>query len=355
MKRHTDTGHSRGAATAQAPRQPAGVLFLMAMLEPLASSHSRVLNHAPKHDGRYDVMESVREVATVQGDRAEAAIDERAPATSETPAAKVAGEVEVEVEVEAGEREDAAQGNAPAAPDPEVEGVVRATKQRQRRRRHIFTEYEDKLLMKVLDRRPGERKKELERLAGLFGVPYLTLRHRFYTVIKRRASEGPAGTVTEVMEHAEETVTAGPPQGQQIEESQVRPAQDPMEELLTLPARVERIEKRLSGMLDLKGFIDRLIDINRQLDREQQLLEELAQKEREIQRMREEMQKKVQRINAREEELSDLYSQLETTLHQFMNLSSIDKLKVLGDFTVKVETVIDRFGNVIRRRPVVVP
>ncbi|MEW6104806.1 MAG: hypothetical protein AB1563_00340 [Bacillota bacterium] len=302
-------------------------------------------------------MESVREVATVQGDRVEAEVDEKAPATSGTPAAKVAGEVkaevEVEVEAEASEREDAVQENAPAAPDPEVEGVTRATK--QRRRRHIFTEYEDKLLMKVLDRRPGERKKELERLASLFGVPYLTLRHRFYTVIKRRASEGSAGTVTEVMEHAEETVTAEPPQGQQIQESQARPAQDPMEELLTLPARVERIEKRLSGMLDLKGFIDRLIDINRQLDREQQLLEELAQKEREIQRMREEMQKKVQRINAREEELSDLYSQLETTLHQFMNLSSIDKLKVLGDFTVKVETVIDRFGNVIRRRPVVVP
>ncbi|NLG80320.1 MAG: hypothetical protein GX492_10960 [Firmicutes bacterium] len=294
-------------------------------------------------------MESVREVATVQGDRVEAKVDERAPATSGIPAAKVAGQVEVE----ASEHGDAVQENAPAAPDPEVEGVARATK--QRRRRHIFTEYEDKLLMKVLDRRPGERKRELERLASLFGVPYLTLRHRFYTVIKRRASEGSIGTLTEVMEDTEETVTAGPSQGQQIEESQGRPAQDPMEELLTLPARVERIEKRLSGMLDLKGFIDRLIDINRQLDREQQLLEELAQKEREIQRMREEMQKKVQRINAREEELSDLYSQLETTLHQFMNLSSIDKLKVLGDFTVKVETVIDRFGNVIRRRPVVVP
>ncbi|MGE5592831.1 MAG: hypothetical protein ACM3X3_03995 [Betaproteobacteria bacterium] len=311
-------------------------------------------------------MESVREVAAVQGDM-----------------------VEVEGRLEAGGREGRVQETlaaspVPASPDLGLEAGVEAAAgtavevevdtgveartaegarganqgRRQRRKRHIFTEYEDKLLMKVLERRPGERKQELERLASLFGVPYLTLRHRFYTVIKRKVSEGPTGptTVTEVMERAEEAVTARPSQQpQEAGEGRARPALDPMEELLTLPGRVERIEKRLSGMLDLKGFIDRLIDINRQLDREQQLLEELAQKERELQRMREEMQKKVQRINEREEELNDLYSQLEMTLHQFMNLSSIDKLKVLGDFTVKVETVIDRFGNVIRRRPVVVP
>jgi hypothetical protein len=60
-------------------------------------------------------------------------------------------------------------------------------------------------------------------------------------------------------------------------------------------------------------------------------------------------------MKAREEELDDLYTQLEVTLHQFMNLSSIDKLKVLGDFTIKIETVVDRFGNIVRRRPIVVP
>ncbi|MEW6226943.1 MAG: hypothetical protein AB1700_02465 [Bacillota bacterium] len=228
---------------------------------------------------------------------------------------------------------------------------------RPRRKRHIFTEYEDKLLMKVLERRPGERKQELERLSNLFAVPYLTLRHRFYTVIKRKQVSGLLKTSTEEVEQTMETVAPAPTLTgvRELEEEQARSPRDPMEELLTLPARVERIEKRLHGMLDLKGFIDRLIDINRQLDREQELLEELAQKEREIERMREEMQKKIQRINAREEELDDLYKQLETTLHQFMNLSSIDKLKVLGDFTIKIETVIDRFGNVVRRRPIVVP
>ncbi len=293
-------------------------------------------------------MESVREVATVRGDRVEAeASDEDTQATLETVATQVAAEVE------ASGPEDAAQESAPAAPGQTAGDAPRAT--RQRRKRHIFTEYEDKLLMKVLEKRPGERKQELERLSGLFGVPYLTLRHRFYTVIKRTTSQGPAGSTTEVTECAGGIVTSAPVETREVAEDRARTVQDPMQELLTLPARVERIEKRLSGMLDLKGFIDRLIDINRQLDREQQLLEELAQKEREIQRMREEIQKKIQRITAREEELDDLYNQLETTLHQFMNLSSIDKLKVLGDFTIKIETVIDRFGNVIRRRPIVVP
>ncbi|HHY31519.1 MAG TPA: hypothetical protein GX515_00645 [Firmicutes bacterium] len=311
-------------------------------------------------------MESVREVTTVQSDmaevetrlearsresRAQEALAASPVAASPDPGLNAGMEPIAGTAVEA--EENAATG--PRAPEGARGG---SQGRRQRRKRHIFTEYEDKLLMKVLERRPGERKQELERLASLFGVPYLTLRHRFYTVIKRKVSEGPAGptAVTEVVERAEEAVTARPSQQtQDAGEGLARPALDPMEELLTLPGRVERIEKRLSGMLDLKGFIDRLIDINRQLDREQQLLEELAQKEREIQRMKEEMQKKIQRINEREEELNDLYSQLEMTLHQFMNLSSIDKLKVLGDFTVKVETVIDRFGNVIRRRPVVVP
>ncbi|MGE5573084.1 MAG: hypothetical protein ACM3ZU_08715 [Bacteroidota bacterium] len=303
-------------------------------------------------------MESVREATTAESERVEArAVLGDIQAMSETPASRVATGVEGDEYHEDIAQEDAG-GDAVAGQGPlgEAEAEVVRTG-RQRRKRHIFTEYEDKLLMKVLDRRPGERKQELERLASLFGVPYLTLRHRFYTVIKRRASEGSEITVTEVMGRTEEQemVAAVPPQEHHVEEGRARASQDPMEQLLTLPARVERIERRLSGMLDLKGFIDRLIDINKQLDREQQLLEELTQKEREIQRMRDEMQKKTQRMNAREEELDDLYSQLETTLHQFMNLSSIDKLKVLGDFTIKVETVIDRFGNVIRRRPVVVP
>jgi len=36
---------------------------------------------------------------------------------------------------------------------------------------------------------------------------------------------------------------------------QTKPGTGSMDELLTLPARVERMEKRLYGMLDLKGFV----------------------------------------------------------------------------------------------------
>jgi hypothetical protein len=237
-------------------------------------------------------------------------------------------------------------------------------KPKKKRKRHVFTEYEDELLMKVLERRPGERKQEIQRLAELFQVPYLTLRHRFYTVIKRRAEAEGCSTETErvgkPIEKAEikSYDTRIPTEStlpEIIPDTKPSLGHDPMEEILTLPARVERMEKRLYGMLDLKGFVDRLIDIQRQLEREQQLLEELAQKEREIERMQSDMQKKTERMKAREEELDDLYRQLEVTLHQFMNLSSIDKLKVLGDFTIKIETVVDRFGNIVRRRPIVVP
>ncbi|HHX27212.1 MAG TPA: hypothetical protein GX721_11175 [Firmicutes bacterium] len=245
-----------------------------------------------------------------------------------------------------------------------VPEVSTQEKPKKKRKRHVFTEYEDGLLMKVLERRPGERKQEIERLANLFQVPYLTLRHRFYTVIKQRAAAQAQDVAKERAPQPVEKVTIKPDDtrvptrstlSDTIPDTKSGLQQDPMEEILTLPARVERMEKRLYGMLDLKGFVDRLIDIQRQLEREQQLLEELAQKEREIERMQSDMQKKIERMKAREEELDDLYTQLEVTLHQFMNLSSIDKLKVLGDFTIKIETVVDRFGNIVRRRPIVVP
>jgi myosin heavy subunit len=229
-------------------------------------------------------------------------------------------------------------------------------KPKKKRKRHVFTEYEDGLLRKVLEKKPGERKKEIERLANLFQVPYLTLRHRFYTVIKKRADEeAKAAAKKRAARAVEEVIPTAIVPPEAIPDTEPRLHKDPMEELLTLPARVERLEKRMYGMLDLKGFVDRLIDIQHQLEREQELLEELARKEREIERIQADMQKKMERMKAREEELDDLYKQLEVTLHQFMNLSSIDKLKVLGDFTIKIETVVDKFGNIIRRRPIVVP
>jgi DNA repair exonuclease SbcCD ATPase subunit len=227
----------------------------------------------------------------------------------------------------------------------------KTTKKKKRRKRRVYTEYEDALLTKVLDKKPGERKQEIERLAELFQVPYLTLRHRFYTVIKRRADEQRKNAGQEKARESVEksTIMLKEETGKQ------RPGLDPMEEILTLPARVERIEKRLYGMLDLKGFIERLISIQQQLEREQQLLETLAKKEREIERIRNDIEKRIEQMKTREEELDDLYKQLEVTFQHFMNLSSLDKLRVLGDFTIKIETVVDKFGNIIRRRPVVVP
>lgn len=50
------------------------------------------------------------------------------------------------------------------------------------------------------------------------------------------------------------------------------------------------------------------------------------------------------------EEMSSVYADLEGVLHTFMNLSSIDKLRVLGDFSTRLEATVDRFGNVVNTR-----
>ncbi|HHY48042.1 MAG TPA: hypothetical protein GX506_12170 [Firmicutes bacterium] len=219
----------------------------------------------------------------------------------------------------------------------------------QRRRRHRFTPYEDQAILKAREVRRGLRKQEFKRIAEALDMPQASIERRFYFLLRqKRTRKGRRQESTTVQE-------LNVVQLQDQASGFFKQSDDSLKDLLSLPSRVEAIEKRLNGMLDLKGFVEHLIEIDRHFDREQELLTELAQKDREVQRMKGEIAAKIEKLNKREEELNEIYQLLEVTLQQFMNLSSIDKLRVLGDFTLKIETVIDRFGNVIRRRPVVVP
>lgn len=219
----------------------------------------------------------------------------------------------------------------------------------KKRKRHRFTPYEDQAILRVREVKRGLRKREFKRIAETLDMPQASVERRFYFLSRQKRAR--KTREQESLKVQELGVVEQQSQASRFFDK----SDDFLKDLLSLPERVAAIEKRMYGMLDLKGFVEHLVELDRRFDREQELLEELAKKDREIQRMKEEMAAKIEKLNRREEELSEVHQLLEMTLQQFMNLSSFDKLRVLGDFTLKVETVMDKFGNIIRRRPVVVP
>lgn len=245
---------------------------------------------------------------------------------------------------------------AAAATQPEIQQTHPAPK----RRRHRFTENEDNMILKAREVERGGRKETLEKIAQTLGMRQSSVERRYYFLIRREKAahrkSARAGVDRLPIAGKSSTLDRLPDEGVQTGQQPpfFKSNDEFLQTLITLPERVAALEERARNMLDLKGFIEHLVEVDRQFEREQQLIDELAAKDEEIRRLREDIQARVERLNRREEELNEIYQLLEITFQQFMNLSSLDKLRVLGDFTVKIETVIDKFGNIIRRRPVAV-
>ncbi|NPV79306.1 MAG: hypothetical protein HPY52_03375 [Firmicutes bacterium] len=223
-----------------------------------------------------------------------------------------------------------------------------------KRRRHRFTDNEDNMILKAREVERGGRKETLKKIAQTLGMRQSSVERRYYFLLRREKvthQKSARGSMDR-----SPTLNKSPNGGAQVAQqpSFFKSDEEFLQTLITLPARVAALEERTRNMLDLKGFIEHLVEVDRQFEREQQLLDELAAKDEEIHRLKEDMQARIERLNRREEELNEIYQLLEITFQQFMNLSSLDKLRVLGDFTVKIETVIDKFGNIIRRRPIAV-
>lgn len=217
---------------------------------------------------------------------------------------------------------------------------------RTARKLRRFSREEDSQILEASRRARGERRSFLRDLAERFGRPFCSVEKRYYYLMARgksvvkpgaraRGSGSPISNVANSL---------GPSSGDE----------ELTAEWLTLPERVMNLERRVAGMVDLKGLADRLAETYDSFQREQALLAELAEREREIARLKGEFSRDMERIRQREEELDEIHNTLENTLSEWMELSTIDKIKVLGDFALKIETVVDKFGNVIRRRPVVV-
>ncbi|MGE5582670.1 MAG: hypothetical protein ACM3X9_09025 [Bacillota bacterium] len=120
-----------------------------------------------------------------------------------------------------------------------------------------------------------------------------------------------------------------------------------------LERRVVKIEENQRHQLDLRGFIEHLLAVERDVKREDKLMEEIQRLIDENELLKNAMEKERERLKNREDELSGVYKMLNTMLEDFMRLESVSKLASLGDFMHRLEITVDQFGNVLKSRRVV--
>jgi len=122
------------------------------------------------------------------------------------------------------------------------------------------------------------------------------------------------------------------------------------EALQKLEARVEALEEAQKRQLDLRGFIEHLLAVERNLKQEEKLLKEIDRLVAENQELEEKFKRERNRIIQREKELTEIYELLNSALNEFMHLESVAKLASLGDFIHRMEITVDQFGNVMKSR-----
>ena len=123
-------------------------------------------------------------------------------------------------------------------------------------------------------------------------------------------------------------------------------------EVADIRGRLEAIEEIQRHQLDLRGFIEHLLAVERDLKEEDRLKAEIRSLHEQNYQLTQEMAAEKKRLRVREEELEEVYQLLNNVLHEFMHLESVAKLASLGDFIHRLEVTVDQFGNVLRCRRV---
>jgi|SRR5690554_5297108 len=130
-------------------------------------------------------------------------------------------------------------------------------------------------------------------------------------------------------------------------------------QLAHLPEAIQKMEERVKGLeesqrhqLDLRGFIEHLLAVERDLKKEEKLLKDIDRLVEENRQLEEKVNQERERLGKRSRELSEIYEILNSMLSEFMHLESVAKLASLGDFIHRLEITVDQFGNVLKSRKV---
>jgi hypothetical protein len=122
------------------------------------------------------------------------------------------------------------------------------------------------------------------------------------------------------------------------------------ETIHNIDERVVKIESAQRHQLDLRGFVEHLLAVERDLKREDHLMEEIQNLIAENDCLQKTVRKEQDRLKKREQELAEVFKMLDTMLSDFIRLESVSKLASLGDFMHRLEITVDQFGNVLKSR-----
>ena len=202
-----------------------------------------------------------------------------------------------------------------------------------------YTEEEDNLILHYWhdkNRRP-ELAEKLERPLG--GLAY-----RFYQLLKERDLAPKEyrrlmrqGKVGEVLTTTPTSV-AEPPLKKRSSEPD-----DLLEALKYFPNRAQALEEELA---QIKQDLAQLKQ-ERQTTGPQFFNEENQRLQAMVEELQGQLDSERQRLEKERQELREVYDDLEAVFSEFMRLSSVDKIRVLGDFASRLEVTVDKFGNVV--------
>ncbi len=119
-----------------------------------------------------------------------------------------------------------------------------------------------------------------------------------------------------------------------------------------LRRRVADLEEAQRHQLDLRGFIEHLLAVERDIKEEDRLRTEIQSLHDQNYQAIQELTVEKKRVRAREEELGEVHQLLNNVLNEFMHLESVAKLASLGDFIHRLEVTVDQFGTVLKCRRV---
>ncbi|MBO8126630.1 MAG: hypothetical protein H0Z38_05255 [Firmicutes bacterium] len=222
-----------------------------------------------------------------------------------------------------------------------------------------YTPEEDNLILNTWYNKEGRRDlaKKLDRPLG--GLAY-----RFYQLLKERNIQpkeyrrlAKQGRLEEVLN---KPVSSQQEAGRCSEETDSAENEDLLEALKYFPARARKIELELelikkqvnqlreekyTGLPEFLQSFKKYDELKQENIRLKDHVEHLT-REKEV--LQAELASERQRLEAERKELREVYDDLEAIFSEFMRLSSVDKIRVLGDFASRLEVTVDKFGNVVK-------
>jgi len=220
-----------------------------------------------------------------------------------------------------------------------------------------YTEEEDNLILQS-----WYDKNQREALAQKLDRPLGGLAYRFYQLLKERNLDPKEYRRLAKQGRLQNILASEPSPQEETPGVQAAPQDDLLEALKYFPDQARKLERELELIKaelaqireervgGLPEFLNSFKKIDELRQENLRLKDRLAELEAERETLLAQVKSKEQALEEERKELRQVYDDLEAIFSEFMRLSSVDKIRVLGDFAARLEVTVDKFGNVVKLR-----